>query len=94
MAILMEETTTLGIRFRYNQRRVVPRSFQEVDTPWGRIRVKTVLRTDGSRLLAPEYEVCREIALKHFIPLREVYQWIAGLNRVSQNPLDVARSIC
>jgi len=86
MAILMEETTTLGIRFRYNQRKVVPRSFQEVDTPWGRIRVKTVLRKDGSRLLAPEYEVCREIALKHSIPLREVYQWIAGLNRGVSEP--------
>ena len=86
MAILMEETTTLGIRFRYSQRRVVPRSFKEVVTPWGRIRVKTVMQRDGRPLLAPEYEACREIALKYHIPLREVYQWIAGLNREASEP--------
>jgi pyridinium-3,5-bisthiocarboxylic acid mononucleotide nickel chelatase len=86
MTILMEETTTLGIRFRYSQRRVVPRSFKEVETPWGRIQVKAVMQKEGVPFLAPEYEVCREIALKHSIPLREVYQWIAGLNREVSEP--------
>jgi len=86
MAILMEETTTLGVRFRYSQRKVLPRSFKEVDTPWGRIRVKTVVQRDGRPLLAPEYEACREIALRCHIPLREVYQWIAGLNREASEP--------
>jgi len=86
MAILMEETTTLGVRFRYSQRKVLLRSFKEVDTPWGRIRVKTVVQRDGRPLLAPEYEACREIALRCHIPLREVYQWIAGLNREASEP--------
>jgi uncharacterized protein (TIGR00299 family) protein len=86
MAIMMEETTTLGIRFRYSQRRVVPRSCKEVDSPWGRIKVKTVMQGDGPPLLAPEYEACRAIALKHHIPLREVYGWIAGLNREASQP--------
>jgi pyridinium-3,5-bisthiocarboxylic acid mononucleotide nickel chelatase len=86
MAILMAETTTLGIRFRHSQRRVVPRSFKAVDSPWGKIRVKTVIKREGCPLLAPEYEACREIALKHHVPLREVYQWIAGLNREASEP--------
>jgi uncharacterized protein (DUF111 family) len=86
MTILTEETTTLGIRFRYSQRRVVPRSFKEVDTPWGKIRVKTVMQREGPPLLSPEYEACREIALKHHIPLREVYGWIAGLNAEAPQP--------
>ena len=80
MGIMMEESATLGIRFRYSQRRVLSRASEEVDSPWGRIRVKTVVQREGVRLLMPEYEVCREIALKHHIPLREVYGWIAGLN--------------
>jgi len=80
MGIMMEESATLGIRFRYSQRRVLSRASEEVDSPWGRIRVKTVMQREGVRLLMPEYEVCREIALKHHIPLREVYGWIAGLN--------------
>ncbi|MBW1783790.1 MAG: nickel pincer cofactor biosynthesis protein LarC [Deltaproteobacteria bacterium] len=83
MGIMMEETGTLGIRFRYSQRKVLPRSFQEVQSPWGMIKVKAVMRKDGRTLLLPEYEACRAIALKHHIPLRDVYQWIASLNEAS-----------
>jgi len=86
MAMVMAETTTLGTRFRYSQRRVRQRSFKEVDSPWGRIRVKVVMQGEGPPLLAPEYEACREIALKHHIPLREVYGWIAGLNTEALQP--------
>jgi len=86
MVIVMAETTTLGIRFRYSQRKVRQRSVGEVDTPWGRIRVKTVMRDDGPPILSPEYEACREIALTHHIPLREVYGWIAGLTAEALRP--------
>jgi len=86
MTMMMEESATLGIRFRYSRRRVLPRASEEVDSPWGRIRVKTVMRGEGTRLLMPEYEACREIALKHHIPLREVYGWIAGLNAEVSKP--------
>ena len=85
MAIMMEESATTGIRFRYSRRRVVPRSFKEVDTPWGRMQVKEVTLREGMIHLVPEYEVCREIALKNNIALRDVYGWIARLNvEVSQ----------
>jgi len=80
VAVMTAETTTLGVRFRYTQRRVQERSFEEVDSPWGRIRVKAVTDRTGLRRYAPEYEACRQTALKHRIPLREVYEWIAGLN--------------
>lgn len=93
MGILMAETTTLGVRFRYTQRRVRRRSFTEVDTPWGRIRVKVVTQADDRQVVTPEYEVCRAIALKHQIPLREVYTWIAGLNAEGMQPLDGANAI-
>jgi len=86
MAIVMAETTTLGIRFRYSQRRVRQRSVAEVETPWGKIRVKTVMQEEGPPILAPEYEACREIALTHHIPLREVYGWIAGLSAEALRP--------
>ncbi|MCG6879142.1 MAG: nickel pincer cofactor biosynthesis protein LarC [Deltaproteobacteria bacterium] len=77
--IMVQETTTLGIRFRYSQRIVLNRSNEEIESPWGRIGVKRVIQNEVARLV-PEYDVCREIALKHNIPLREIYQWIESLN--------------
>ena len=85
MEIMARETATLGIRFRYSQRRVLPRSFSEVDSPWGKIKVKKVMLEQGSPLLVPEYDVCKKIASKNNIPMREVYLWVTALNvEVSQ----------
>ncbi len=81
MGILFRESGTLGIRFQYTQRKVLKRSTVEVDSPWGRIKVKKVMNMDGSPFFLPEYEVCREIALKNNRPLREIYSWIIGLNK-------------
>jgi uncharacterized protein (DUF111 family) len=85
MEIMVRETVTLGIRFRYSQRSVLARSFSEVDSPWGKIKVKKVMLKQGPPLLVPEYDVCKTIASKNNIPLREVYLWVTSLNvEVSQ----------
>jgi len=86
MAMMMEEGVTLGIRFRYSERRVLPRSFQEVETPWGKLRVKAVMRGEGPPLLMPEYASCRAVALRHHVPIRDVYQWIACLSEEGPQP--------
>jgi uncharacterized protein (DUF111 family) len=52
---------------------------EEIESPWGKIGVKRDIQDEVARLV-PEYDVCREIALKHNIPLREIYQWIESLN--------------
>ncbi len=79
MEILFQETTTLGIRFHHCQRRVLERDEVHLDSPWGKIGAKRITHGESSRLV-PEYDVCREIAIKHDIPLRDVCQWIEGLN--------------
>ncbi|OQY46790.1 MAG: hypothetical protein B6240_06810 [Desulfobacteraceae bacterium 4572_87] len=79
MEIMVQETTALGIRFRFSQRVVLERNQEEVESPWGKISVKRVIQGESTRLL-PEYDVCREIALKNNIPLRDIYQWINSLN--------------
>jgi uncharacterized protein (DUF111 family) len=81
MDILFRESTTLGIRFHYSQRKVLPRSEVEMDSPWGKMRVKKVLRPDGSSYFLSEYEACRKIAEENKIPIREVYDWVAALNK-------------
>ena len=79
--ILIMESATLGVRYRYCRRRVVQRSYEEVESPWGGIKVKQVFLKEDSPLFVPEYEACREIASKRGIPLRDIYNWVATLNR-------------
>jgi uncharacterized protein (TIGR00299 family) protein len=79
--ILFRESTTLGIRFRYSQRMVLKRSVTEVDSPWGKLKVKKILQRDGTPSFLPEYEACQEIALKNNRPLKEIFYWVMGLNR-------------
>jgi len=42
-----------------------------------------VMLEKGPPLLVPEYDVCKEVASKNNIPLREVYLWVTSLE-VSQ----------
>jgi uncharacterized protein (TIGR00299 family) protein len=74
--ILFKESPTLGVRFRYSQRKVLERSSLEIDSPWGKMRVKKVLRPDGSFDIMPEYEACRKIAQETGVPLKEIYRWV------------------
>jgi uncharacterized protein (TIGR00299 family) protein len=81
MGILFAESTTLGIRFQYSQRKVLKRSMVEIDSPWGKMRVKKIVRPDGTSYLLPEYEACRKIAEENTIPLKEVYYWVTSFNK-------------
>jgi len=83
MEILFQESTTLGVRFRYSERRVLERSDGEVESPWGKMRVKRVQGPDGSFRLLPEYEACRKIAEERGIPIREIYYWVMALPKTS-----------
>lgn len=72
--ILFAETQTLGIRRTQIQRSVQHREIVEVDTPWGSVTGKLSWRTGGTKVFAPEFESCAEIARKNELPLREVYR--------------------
>lgn len=79
MEILFQESPTLGVRFRYSERKTLQRSLTEVDSPWGRMTVKKVRYSDGSYRLFPEYETCRKIAQENHVPLRDIYSWLRAL---------------
>lgn len=78
-ALLLEETTTIGVRFWQAERRVQPRTFVEVDTPYGRVRMKVT--PAGS---APEFEDCRRLAAACGKPAREIYAAAIAAYRNSQ----------
>ncbi len=74
MAVLMRETSTLGVRVRPLSRYEAEREIVEIDTSLGRVEVKVKL-LDGKRVgVSPEFEVCRRIALERAMPLQEVYR--------------------
>ncbi len=81
MEIMFVESTTLGIRFRYVQRKVLESRMKEIDSPWGKIRVKKVTNTAGTPFLLPEYEECRKVALENNLPLKEIFYWVMALNK-------------
>ncbi len=80
MGEIFNETTTLGIRFTYSFRRILPRTREIIDSPWGKIQVKKVTRPNGSTWIIPEFEVCKVIAKEQGIPIRDIYSWIHTLN--------------
>jgi uncharacterized protein (TIGR00299 family) protein len=78
VALLMCETSTLGLRRRVVERHVAEREIEAVETPLGLVRVKRK-RWQGQDLGAsPEYEDCARLAREHGLPLREVYGMALG----------------
>jgi uncharacterized protein (DUF111 family) len=73
---LLSETTSLGVRYYKAARKLLAREALTVRTSFGEIQVKRVKNPDGSQRLIPEYDICRQIALKRNLPLRVVYETI------------------
>jgi pyridinium-3,5-bisthiocarboxylic acid mononucleotide nickel chelatase len=73
-AILFRETTTLGIRRSLQQRTVLNRQFEKIETPLGQIQVKVARCGDRIVNIQPEYEDCVQLAQQHNIPLKDIQQ--------------------
>jgi pyridinium-3,5-bisthiocarboxylic acid mononucleotide nickel chelatase len=75
-AVLFRETTTLGIRRTTQQRAILQREIQQVETEYGKVRIKVAWNGESpQKVIAnvqPEYEDCAELARKHNIPWREI----------------------
>jgi pyridinium-3,5-bisthiocarboxylic acid mononucleotide nickel chelatase len=73
--LLLRETTTIGLRWRLENKMALEREFAEVETEWGRVRIKVARWPSGEVANAsPEYEVCRNLARTHQVPLKQVMQ--------------------
>jgi len=71
-AEIFKQTSTLGVRATRIERRVLDRELVDVDTAYGRVRVK--IGKIGSDILnvAPEFEDCRQAAERAGVALKEV----------------------
>lgn len=72
MRLLFMETTTLGVRSYEVERRALERSVVQVETQYGPIDVK-VAHLDGRVVnQMPEFEQCRQAAVRADVPLKVV----------------------
>lgn len=70
--LLIQETGTLGIRIRREERITVPRQIYKVETPFGPVRIKVAQIAPGQLQAKPEFEDCRHLAETTGTPLRTV----------------------
>ena len=71
--VLIEQSTTLGVRASAVERVKAARRTETVATRWGDVRLK--LRGWNGRIIdvTPEYDDCLALARAHDLPLREVW---------------------
>jgi uncharacterized protein (TIGR00299 family) protein len=73
--LLFRETSTIGLRWRLENKVALAREFVEVDTGRGKVRIKVARLNSGKIANAsPEYEDCRKIAAEHSLPLKQVME--------------------
>lgn len=76
-AAIFRHSSTVGLRFRRDQKLICQQKITEVLTPYGPVAVKVGHYRDceGQAIanFAPEYESCRQVALAAGVPIKEVY---------------------
>jgi uncharacterized protein (DUF111 family) len=73
--LLLRETTTIGLRWRLENKMALAREFAVVQTQWGPVKIKIARWPNGDEAnAAPEYEDCRLLAIEHAVPLKQVMQ--------------------
>jgi uncharacterized protein (DUF111 family) len=71
---LLRETTTIGLRWREEERNKTDREILPLQTRYGKIRFK-LARWEGRMVnLSPEYDDCKRLSLKKRIPLKEIFE--------------------
>ncbi len=71
---IFRETTSIGVRILEVGRKKLTREIKEVDTIYGKIRMKISSRGDEILTATPEYDDCRRIAEEKQVPLKTVME--------------------
>lgn len=75
-AILLQESTTFGVRVYPVRRYEAQRDFIDVQTEWGAVKVKRKWQDGVVIQTVPEYEDCHKIAIQFDLPLPQVVQGV------------------
>ena len=84
--LLFRETTTIGLHWRIENKIALAREFADVQTSWGKVRIKIARLPDGTIAnAAPEYEDCKHLATEHAVPLKRVIEEAIRTFAVKEN---------
>ena len=71
--ILLQETSSFGVRYYNVGRTVLDREIKTVKTSWGLIMVKIGKLNEKVIQVSPEYDDCKKTAVKNKISVKEIY---------------------
>ncbi|MGD9364110.1 MAG: nickel pincer cofactor biosynthesis protein LarC [Desulfobacteraceae bacterium] len=72
--LLFRETTTIGLRWRLDNRFTLERSFITAKTRFGEISCKAATQGGALVNVMPEYEECKRVAVELNVPLKTVME--------------------
>ncbi|MDP1991872.1 MAG: DUF111 family protein, partial [Syntrophales bacterium] len=84
-AVVLAETSTLGVRISRWERICLDRRWEEVVTEFGTIRIKIGERDGKTVTASPEYEDCKKAAMAHQVAIRNVYENAVALYRAGRS---------
>ncbi len=73
-ALVLEQSSSLGVRLYYAARRMLDRQSVTISVGEGSVRVKLGYHQGQLQNVAPEYEDCRRIAKCTGVPVKLIYQ--------------------
>lgn len=73
---VLEETTTIGVRFSKWGRISLRRETGKINTKFGNVRFKKVFDRNNVVRIYPEYDDCRKIADNKDLPIAEVFETV------------------
>jgi hypothetical protein len=82
IGIIIEQSTTLGVRSHAVDRYSVPRRFESVETRWGTVQLKLKIWNGRVIDIAPEYDDCSAIARANDVPVRSVWAEAYNIGQV------------
>lgn len=83
--VIFKETTSLGIRKFNAEKIMLQRTFKKISTQYGEITIKKAYYEGELIKYKPEYEECKELAIKNDVTIdtiyKEVYKVVEGIIR-------------
>jgi len=78
IALLLNETTTFGLRSYVVEKTMLQRTWHTLDTPYGKVRIKNGLLNGRIIKSKPEFDDCCKLAIHANVSLRDIYEAIAN----------------
>ncbi len=81
-ALLLKQSTSLGVRVSVKKRYLLPRQISAISTPWGEVRIKSAVLANGELRHHPEAEdvlaICRRTGLSPALLRQKIYALLAA----------------